>query len=131
MKLTRKKLILAALVIGSAAYLAPRNSHSPRSLPTSLGYGYGYGYQTTQGAGPDDQFDANALASQWQALAQQAQMQALLSGGYAGQGGYQGNSPADAYMGGNFYGNSLLNTAVSSSGDSGYIALGDGSFVSW
>ena len=30
-----------------------------------------------------------------------------------------------------FYGNSYLDTAVSSSGGSGYIALGDGEFVSW
>lgn len=46
--------------------------------------------------------------------------------------GYWGGSSYGGWAdGGNFYGNSLLGTAVSSSGDSGYIALGDGDFVSW
>lgn len=50
---------------------------------------------------------------------------------YQGYGYLGGGSPADPYMGGNFYGNHHLGTAVSSSGGSGYIALGDGNFVSW
>lgn len=46
--------------------------------------------------------------------------------------GYGAGSPADPWLaGGQIDGNWLTGTAISTSGDSGYIALGDGGFVSW
>ncbi len=67
--------------------------------------------------------------------------EAFLTGYEIGQGlssyddsyGYDtgyGGGWNDSY-GGGFYSNWYTDTAVSSSGDSGYIALGDGEFYSW
>ena len=64
-------------------------------------------------------------------MAEQLLQGALLQTWMNQAAGTMGGSPGDAYSGGNFYGNSNLGTAVSSSGGSGYIALGNGDFVSW
>ena len=52
-------------------------------------------------------------------------------GGFGPLGGFQGGGGFDAGQGGDFYANDLIDTTISTSGDSGYISLGDGTFVSW
>ena len=69
-------------------------------------------------------------AAQGQALALQLMAAQAAFGQAAAQQG--GGSPADAWLGGgSFHGNATLGTAISTSGGSGYIATGDGNFVSW
>jgi len=76
-----------------------------------------------------------ALAAAWLAAAAAQQQPAWGTGAWGAEpwqgDAWSGGSPADAWLGGDFYGNWNLGTAVSSSGGSGYIALGGGDFVSW
>jgi len=111
MKLT-KKTVLIALGLAAVAFVAHRSgSRAPRGgFP--MGYGASFGAYGNPGAG-----------------------YAGFQGGYAGYpaaGFTGGGSPADPWMGGDsFYANQNLGTAISTSGGSGYIALGGGDFVSW
>lgn len=136
----QKKTLLAlgtSLVLATVACVTdgdqPYGSYAAPGAPVAYDAAAAQAY----GQGMAEQ---QALAA-WMAAATQQALQAQAMQGYAQGyapsyganygGGWNGGSPADAWDGGSFYGNSNLGTAVSSSGGSGYIALGGGDFVSW
>ncbi len=108
-----KKQILLALAFGLFALGFTATRSGSRSGHNAAYYGSGYGPAYGGGAGGYGNFGPQ------------------FGGSYPDQGGAYGGGSADGWYGGDFHSNPNLGTAVSSSGGSGYLAVGGGDFVSW